>query len=154
MTTRLHVSRSDKLARVIDKREYRNQRVSDKPVGFWWGVGNAWMKWCETEQWRVGGHVYMLDIDDTRLCRISGYKKFDAFHERFRAPLYSSGGQYYINWPAVAEEWDGIEIAPYLWQRRLGHETRWYYGWDCASGVTWRPRKVIRGIEYVKEWSA
>ena len=42
------------------------------------------------------------------------------------------------DWGAVAARYDGIEIAPYVWERRL--EVWWYYGWDCASGCLWRPK--------------
>ena len=43
-------------------------------------------------------------------------------------------------WPGVAAEgWAGIEIAPYIWARRLDGPARWYYGWDAASGCIWDP---------------
>jgi len=49
-----------------------------------------------------------------------------------------------INWPAVAEKYDGIIIAPYIWQRRLSDNPDhfWYYGWDCASGCIWNTEVI------------
>ena len=48
----------------------------------------------------------------------------------------------FIDWPKVAERYDGIIIAPYQWSRRLDGPM-WYYGWDCASGCVWRARAVL-----------
>ncbi len=44
---------------------------------------------------------------------------------------------YNIDWAAVAEEYAGIEIAPYQWSLRMDTRTNWYYPWDVASGVVW-----------------
>lgn len=45
-------------------------------------------------------------------------------------------GHDHINWPMVADRYQGIVIAPYLWSRRMDGGL-WYYGWDCASGCIW-----------------
>lgn len=42
-----------------------------------------------------------------------------------------------IDWITVAEEYQGIIIAPYQFDCRLETETSWYYGWDCSSGCIW-----------------
>jgi hypothetical protein len=47
-----------------------------------------------------------------------------------------------IEWRKVAERFDGIIIAPYIWQRRLDLESSWYYSWDCASGCIWNASAV------------
>lgn len=44
---------------------------------------------------------------------------------------------YEIDWKKVTEEYQGIIISPYIWQRRLAPHTMWYYGWDVASGCIW-----------------
>lgn len=33
-----------------------------------------------------------------------------------------------IDWPQVAQHYDGIIIAPYCWEMRLDREAGWYYG--------------------------
>lgn len=49
----------------------------------------------------------------------------------------------YMNYGKVAEKYGGIEITPYLWEKRLN--SMWYYGWDCASGCVW-DRSAVTGI--------
>lgn len=46
----------------------------------------------------------------------------------------------FVNNRRVAEL---FEIAPYQWERRLAREFMWYYGWDLASGVIWRPKNAL-----------
>lgn len=150
---RLHASHSKRFKGVIKtKQAYRRQLVSDKPAGFWWSVGTAWMEWCEGAEWNIGGRVFSLDVVEDKLLNISTYAEFDAFKKKFEGALYGDEPRY-IDWAAVAAQWDGIEIAPYLWRRRLSFDSIWYYGWDCACGVTWRPSKVIRSAEYIGDWT-
>lgn len=49
----------------------------------------------------------------------------------------STWTDYHVDWPALAERYDGIVIAPYQWQARLDDDCFWYYSWDCASGCIW-----------------
>lgn len=42
-----------------------------------------------------------------------------------------------IDWDRVAQEWQGIIITPFQHSVRRDPRTRWYYGWDCASGCIW-----------------
>ena len=149
---RLHVSRS-RLASVENHVGYDTQDVSDKPNGFWWSVDRSWLDWCESNDFRIGGHVHALEIDETRILRISSVDDFDEFANRFDAP-FSSQFSFLrgICWNHVASHYDGVEIAPYLWDRRHHDSSFWYGTWDCASGVTWRPDRVIKSIRYVEEW--
>lgn len=78
-------------------------------------------------------------------------RKFvDAF-----AILTSSDGlinSHTIDWGRVAEKYGGIEIAPGLpWRFRT--RSKWYYTWDCASGVIWDVN-AITGIELFAVWDA
>lgn len=153
---RLHASAIPEpiMLRFRDDERYATQTTTDKPVGVWWSVGASWMEWCEGEAFNVGGRVFQLDIDASNVLQISGEDEFDAFHAEFgRAPVWASMTEKRdIDWGRVTARYDGIEIAPYLWSRRHGAPARWYYGWDCASGVTWRPRAVIVNIREVGRW--
>ncbi len=42
-----------------------------------------------------------------------------------------------VDWTRIASEYQGIIIAPYVWECRLNDSCNWYYGWDCASGCIW-----------------
>ena len=141
--------------RFCDRREYAEQSVDSKPQGVWWGVGASWMEWCEGEEFDVGGAVYSLEVREDRLVTINDADALDAFHARFAAAAWTGDRRLRaIDWAKVAEQWDGIEITPYLWERRFDKHAVWYYGWDCASGVTWRPSRVIRSVRYIGDWTA
>lgn len=113
-----------------------------KPIGFWYSVDGDWERWCESEMpgWLTDRHVHEVTLGQEDMVFIRDTLDLDLFHEKYFKGGRWSGG---IDWPSVAAEYDGIEIAPYLWARRLeGDCSRWYYGWDCASGCIWRPRGV------------
>lgn len=131
------------------------QEIHFKPKGLWYSVdGNddGWKDWCLNEQFRLEKltPVTTLEIDRRRMVIIRTGQEIEAFHQRFSAvpPWYGKSPEFllplhYIDWLRVASEYDGIEIAPYLWSHRLdGPEHSWYYSWDCASGCIWRPAAV------------
>ena len=114
------------------------------------------MEWCEGESFNVGGRVFEVGINVSDILRIRSEEELDDFHAEFSAsPAWYTFdvGAWNIDWRQVAKQHDGVEIAPYLWQRRLTGPARWYYGWDCASGVTWKPRGVICDIREIGRWS-
>ena len=128
-----------------------------KPHGLWVSVLGEydWKSWCESEDFGC------LDIEhtvtlrpDANILHLSTVEALISFHHQFKIEPYPSGGgwhNYYIDWPRVAEQWDGIIIAPYQWSQRLdGVCHNWYYGWDCASGCIWHPR-AIAAIDIVTE---
>lgn len=139
----------------------------DKPKGLWVSVeghdGNgdemhAWPQWCIMEDFdgSIKHNRYEITLqEETRVLWISDAGGILALTARYglsrrlsNAPsmLYQEGG---IDWAAVAEDFDGIIIAPYIWSLRLHRETSWYYGWDCASGCIWRARAIanVRQVE-------
>ena len=117
-----------------------------KPKGFWYQVDGDWLRWCEAEDFGHGSHVHSLDLNDCTVLLIDTLRKLDNFHRRFSR--IKRPGRYAIpeiNWGKLSSLYDGLEIAPYRWERRL--EFSWYYGWDCASGVIWRPKNAV--LRYV-----
>lgn len=114
------------------------------------------MTWCEGESFNVGGRVFEVDINAFGVLQIRSVNELDDFHAKFStSPVRYDfdDSAWNIDWRQVAEQYDGVEIAPYLWQCRLTGPARWYYGWDCASGVTWKPRAVIQVVREVGRWS-
>jgi hypothetical protein len=111
-----------------------------KPQGFWYEVDGDWRRWCETEEpsWLEGTRLYTLELPtDLRLLRLRTTKALDKFTEDFGVPNLRG----MIQWATIAQFYDGIEIAPYIWERSLdGRASDWYYAWDCASGCLWNPR--------------
>lgn len=142
MTTRTHINKDTKPITLRVCRE--EQKVDFKPFGFWYGVNGDWERWCRAEQWGLHGTMYEheLTLGQENLLILSSVADIDCFHNEFKASLFP-GLKYfqYIDWRRVVQKWDGIEIAPYQWDRRhAGEAHSWYYPWDCASGCIWRPK--------------
>lgn len=116
--------------------------VDMKPHGLWLSVKGEddWPAWCEAENFNLErlAHVSQIVLQsDAAIVTLATARDIDEFHRTYTAPLYlgdrSGTG---IDWPRVAETYDGIVIAPYQWSRRLDGDARWYYGWDCAAGAS------------------
>src|SRR3990167_9441929 len=116
-----------------------------KPKGFWYDVDLDWLRWLEGENYFNDSHwmrpyLYEVFINEAACLMIRDVAELDAFHERYSKSLLP--GMVImkdINWDLIAKQYSGMEIAPYLWKRRLHPGFSWYYGWDCASGIIWRP---------------
>ena len=130
-----------------------------KPVGLWVSVTGEddWPTWCFDNDCFLERLAFAHEIilsPDARVLRLAGIAEIDAFAERFGTctdttyPLVS----FAINWTRVAEEYQGIIIAPYCYHRRL--EAMWYYGWDCASGCIWDAAAVESIVPIQREVSA
>lgn len=93
-------------------------------------------------------YLYRVHLNNCNVLKLSSVAMLDAFDRKYRSNERSGEfagftfHDYDIDWPRLATEYDGIEIAPYLWERRLSEECRWYYSWDCASGCLWRPQNA------------
>ncbi len=114
-----------------------------KPVGFWWGVGTEWMEFCVDDYGTVRPYIYEVLVDESKLLRITNYEEFDKFSHEYleipeifrRHPISSVSFCGTIGWKDMMKKYGGVEIAPYLYERRL--HSRWYYTWDAASGCVW-----------------
>ena len=86
----------------------------------------------------------------TNVLTINDLEGFDKFVRLYGTPgeewfwkVTSSECHNYIYWENVqADGYWGVEINPYLWERRFD-EGLWYNGWDCASGVIWDKKALI-----------
>jgi len=118
----------------------KDQSQDSKPRGLWYACGLEWLEWCAVEMpgW-LGSyeHFYHLQLDDSRMLFLRSVSEILDFTHR-----YGTRDEYRIDWPAVARDFDGIEICPYQWDLRRKHETSWYYPWDVASGCIWRPEAI------------
>jgi hypothetical protein len=148
MTERHHLSRSGPDLFVLHA-EKQLPEPAMKPRGFWYEVDGDWRRWLDSEfypeEWGYTD-LFRLELGKDRILYIRSVAELDDFDETYHAMKHypESYGQPFdmcmgIRWREVAQAYDGIEIAPYQWTRRLnGHI--WYYGWDCASGCIWRPK--------------
>lgn len=119
-----------------------------KPRGLWVSVPGEddWPSWCRAEDFRLGALSIRHEIvvhDDDILWLKSGWE-VDKFHNEYGSWAREAWQSNYIHWAGVAKEYKGIIIAPYQWSRRLdGPASRWYYGWDCASGCIWDASAIV-----------
>ena len=96
-------------------------------------------------------NVYRLDINESRIKIIRNYEQLLAFDAEYGVDndsriIFESGRM--IDWAKVAKDFDGIEIAPYVFEGR--YKLQWYYGWDVASGCIWS-NDVIKDIKKLNE---
>ncbi len=107
-----------------------------KPKGLWYSCGSEWDDFCQMgmPEWIDGApYVYKLQINPSNMLLIRTGEELMAFHEKYEKNFY---GMSFIDWAAVAQQYDGIEICPYQMEYR--YDLLWYHGWDVASGCIWR----------------
>ncbi len=120
-----------------------------KPKGLWLTADDEynWEWWCKAEEFNLEDLKYRFIVnlhEHANLKIISNIDQLDRFEREFQLPEVNTFGSIYaIDWRQVAEQFDGIVIVPYLWDRRLS--TMWYYSWDCSSACIWNP-SVIQSI--------
>jgi hypothetical protein len=124
--------------------ESKMQALRPKPRGTWYSLGEYWAAWLTSEMphwWENYNHVYMLDIDYSKMLRINNEAKMIAFREKYEVDSYS------INWERVAQDYSGIEIIPMVWG---AINPLWYSTWDIPSGCIWNA-DAIKGVKKVIE---
>lgn len=116
--------------------DYDNSKPAMKPTGLWLGVDGDWKRWVDDEEmgWCDGiQEVFFELIEPHRVLILTDTEEIDQFTKEH----VGTSDHYYINWGPLTDQVAGIMIAPYCWERRLHHETSWYYSWDCASACIW-----------------
>jgi hypothetical protein len=117
------------------------QKVDDKPRGFWYGVNGGWLKWCKDNmpEWEKEYNYELIFDQNIKILQLDTVQKMVLFEQKYQEHKNKLNfGS--INWEKVANEFDGVEIAPYQWKLRFA--MAWYYSWDCASGCIWNLNKI------------
>ena len=120
----------------IRYKKSNTQRLAYKPNGLWYGIGPSWVNWIRSEMphWETE-NVFKIDIDESKMKIIRNYGDLLEFEKEYLVLPKEYYGFKMIDWVRVANDYSGIEIAPYLYEARMKH--MWYYGWDVASGCIW-----------------
>lgn len=136
--SRIHFSKQPLLK--LRDADMRGDYIYDKPPGLWWSVNGDWERWCEHEQWDKPHEkiAYRVQIASARILRLRTERQVLKFTKDF----CFQGDTRMIAWPAIASVYDGIEIPKYFWDIRHDKRCRWYYSWDCASGVAWNASRL------------
>lgn len=156
---RLHTTRAKlSLADIFEQ----PQATDHKPRGIWYGIADSWIDWCIGEHFGgIHQYIYEVVVDEDKILKIDNISDFERFEDEhndipewrkelreaegfsafdFHLPRMFSRRFDSMNYRKVAENFGGIEISPYQWDKRL--ESMWYYGWDCASGCIWKPDTI------------
>lgn len=122
--------------------EIRSVKQADnwlfKPRGLWVSVEGKddWASWCRAEDFRLGSIAHEVELSPSaNILRITDADGIDNLTDEFEPS--GSLSSWWLDWQAIAARWQGIIIAPYIWERRLHDRASWYYPWDCASGCIW-----------------
>lgn len=135
-----------------------------KPWGLWVSVGTAWLDWCRKNHWgRPSGGptehswlAYRITLDPEASIKVVETKQETRdLIEEYSVSYHPEVSSRTLNWPALAEKYDGILLTRYYYdpELRMSHEALWYYGWDCASGCLWGGQAAVAQVELI-EWSA
>ena len=141
---RIHMSKKE-VSQLHSVTQETNGRHRFKPRGLWYGCGREWVDFVEREfESAKGEYVYDVALKPgANILRISNEKEFEEFEEKYVADDVVGNTEMDMgspDWGRVAEDYDGIEICPYLGSKRLA--SMWYYGWDVSSGCIWNPRAI------------
>lgn len=138
--------------------DYGDRRErGDKPTGFWVSVKGEtdWREWCLDNDFSSDSLNFPHEVKLKESARILHIDSEDALRRLDDdLPIHPDMARYdgsyisrvWVDWHDVIAEYDGIIIAPYIWECRM--DIDWYYGWDCASGVIWNI-DVIESVEPV-----
>lgn len=132
------------------KIRHENQTIDTKPNGLWYSCGDSWLKYILSEIpsfMERYNYIHSIKIG-SNILKISNLTEFDAFNRQYS--VEGTAGITLIDWPKVAENYDGIEINPYQWNRRNHPDSFWYYGWDVASGCIWNPAGMSSSTKLIK----
>jgi len=136
--------------------EERGREFAMKPVGLWVSCDDHemnWHDWCTSENFRIeqlvrsikvklreDANVMLITTPEQLVAFTAKYGYVPDFYHNINIPPPAPYMQTYIDWKHVAEDYQGIIIAPYQWACRM--DIFWYYTWDCASGCIWDPAAI------------
>tara|TARA_Y100000310_G_C20212904_1_gene592166 strand:+ start:27 stop:581 length:555 start_codon:yes stop_codon:yes gene_type:complete len=154
---RIHHSRAGSRVEDVPQVSGFSQQVGRKPNGLWYECQGSsdmgWKTFCDTglstKYSKRYDSTYNVVLDDYYILFIPDIHYFDKFTKMYGIPhpvFPRDPEENLINWPKVAEHYSGIEICPYIADRR---EVTWYYGWDVASGCIWS-QQGIKELRKVK----
>ena len=122
-----------------------------KPNGLWYACGDQWARFISIEGYNESHytHLYEININESEMLMIRTTEDFEGLEARYgrrgNAPQEWKN-ELHIDWPAIAQDYAGIEICPYQGSKRRA--SQWYYPWDVASGCIWSSR-AIAGIKEI-----
>lgn len=132
------------------KDEIPQHKYAMKPIGLWLSQGEEWREWCEKEEFSTCNldtcAIYSANIKKDTLAVIDSLYALNEFHKKYEK------GDSYIDWIAVAHDYDGICFENYYDVKRDYLYTSksiygiWILGIDVNSACIWNPSKVLTDL--------
>ncbi len=106
----------------VTQTPYRYGSVHIKPNGLWVSVEGEddWRSWCLSENFGLERLTHIHDVtlnEGANVLHIHGPAGIDAFTQKYGARY--DWGMTGVRWQDVADDYDALIIAPYVWSRRL-----------------------------------
>jgi hypothetical protein len=133
-----------------------NNTSQFKPSGLWLSKDDQWYEYAING---VRSHSQMryktvFEVDTSNVIVLKNSEELLEFHNSF--PAIISGAPYLLtysllNWPKVAEQYDGVVISPYQKIGMInGTLIAWHESWDVSSGCFWNIKclKMIECFEF------
>lgn len=142
---------------------YKQSKNGIKPSGFWYSCYNDRYNWTQIEGMFQHKYIHKININSKVLTDIENKNKdkilvidnindFDIFNRRYghldKNDHNMKWKNYLVTWDKVSKDYGGIEICPYLTQRK---HYLWYNTFDVASGCIWNTKTIINSSELIYE---
>ena len=157
---------------VLDNKVTYKQKISPKPIGFWYQINDCGYKWGEIH-W--GNYIYDVDIDLSNILVIKNYQDYVKFDKKYgvsKTYEYKNSSKNnsdsnidnsftikYIDWKKVSEKYLGIEIKKYDdIKKKLTKDyirtkvESWLEWYDFSQGCIW-DLKAIKSVNYCCKFS-
>lgn len=143
---RTHIT--GKLFKKFNDIPIERQQIGEKPKGLWYDLDRSWIRFVGKRMpgwWSKNGkHTYKVQVDLSKMIVIRNYKELVAFEKKYGTGSIAEN-DFWIDWPKVARDYSGIEIATFI---RKADDRNWYYVWDVASGCIWE-KSALKNVEKV-----
>jgi hypothetical protein len=121
-----------------------------KPGGLWFTVGQGEANRWKTMRLSKGDNAALFRFrikiilrKNAKLLFVSDVASRDQLTEK-----YGNQNGPEIDWPAIAEAYDGIIVAPYPSDWSDHHRKKWFSCWDIASGCIWNVTAISKMIPF------
>ena len=120
------------------------QLAVNKPMGLWLAIGDGWVEYCKSINWRLGNYAYDATLaPDANVALILTFDDLRRFSRRFGYIPEFDGMEFtVIDWHEVAKHHDGIVFMRRFKVIELDEMTQWSYGWDVASACIWNKAAI------------
>lgn len=141
MTVALPLSHYSNADRIEIRSVQQDNRRFDKPRGFWVSVDgdDDWPSWCAVEDYDIGANRFTVTLaPSANMLTLTTADEVIDFAHIYKSREFTDSLREFaaVDWVRVAQDYQGLIIAPYQWSLRLSG-VGWYYTWDCASGCIW-----------------